>query len=62
MWEWRGPAQDEGDSVANWLSEFLGRPVRLMRYIGETEKIISAVRCVLVHLHECEVLDTAIGT
>lgn len=34
MWEWKGQAHDEGDSAAAWLSDFLGRPVRLVRYLG----------------------------
>ncbi|CAD7698162.1 unnamed protein product [Ostreobium quekettii] len=34
VWEWKGLAQDEGDEVAQWLSEFMGTAVRLMRYRG----------------------------
>jgi len=32
VWEWAGPAHDEGDDVAAWLSTFLGKSVRLVRY------------------------------
>lgn len=35
VWEWEGEAEDEGDGVADWLSEFLGKRCRLARYIGE---------------------------
>ncbi|CAD7697411.1 unnamed protein product [Ostreobium quekettii] len=35
VWEWSGLAQDEGDEVAQWLSEFMGTAVRLMRYRGK---------------------------
>lgn len=34
-WEWAGTARDEGDFAADWLSEVLGKPVRLVRYMGE---------------------------
>ena len=33
-WEWAGTARDEGDAAALWLSEYLGKPVRLVRYMG----------------------------
>ncbi len=33
-WEWAGTARDEGDEAAEWLSEYLGKPVRLVRYMG----------------------------
>ena len=33
-WEWAGTARDEGDFAADWLSEVLGKPVRLVRYMG----------------------------
>lgn len=32
--EWTGSAQDEGDEVAQWLSSFLNKEVRLFRYVG----------------------------
>jgi len=34
LWEWKGKTQDEGDEVANWLTAFLDRKVRLVRYLG----------------------------
>lgn len=34
-WGWTGNARDEGDAAAAWLSDALGLPVRLVRYIGE---------------------------
>ncbi|KAK9839485.1 hypothetical protein WJX81_004998 [Elliptochloris bilobata] len=34
-WEWAGTARDEGDFAANWLREVLGKPVRLVRYMGK---------------------------
>ncbi|KAI8473433.1 MAG: hypothetical protein J3K34DRAFT_518926 [Monoraphidium minutum] len=34
VWAWSGVAADEGDAAAAWLSSFLGRPVRLVRYLG----------------------------
>ena len=34
-WGWSGIAQDEGDEAAAWLSDFLQRPVRLVRYMGK---------------------------
>ena len=35
VWEWHGMGEDQGDEAASWLSEYLGRPVRLLRYAGE---------------------------
>ena len=35
LWEWKGATQDEGDEVAAWLSAFLDKSVRLVRYLGE---------------------------
>jgi MOSC domain-containing protein len=32
VWGSRNPAFDAGDEAAAWLSEFLGRPVRLLRF------------------------------
>ena len=37
VWEWKGPAADEGDVAAEWLSAVLGRRVRLVRYIGSLD-------------------------
>lgn len=34
VWEWSGPALDEGDDAAACLSAFMGFPVRLVRYLG----------------------------
>jgi uncharacterized protein YcbX len=41
-WDWKGLAQDEGDEAAAWLSDFLGKPVRLVRYIGELFQTMRA--------------------
>ena len=35
VWEWHGAAEDQGDEAASWLTAYLGRPARLLRYIGE---------------------------
>lgn len=32
VWGWDGHGVDQGDDVANWLSAFLGQPVRLARF------------------------------
>jgi hypothetical protein len=37
VWEWTGPAADEGDAAAAWLTSFLGRPARLVRYLGTSD-------------------------
>ncbi|GBF96329.1 hypothetical protein Rsub_09399 [Raphidocelis subcapitata] len=34
VWEWAGYAADEGDAAADFLSAFLGKSVRLVRYLG----------------------------
>jgi hypothetical protein len=34
VWAWSGLAADEGDAAAEYLSAYLGLPVRLVRYIG----------------------------
>jgi hypothetical protein len=34
-WDWKGLAQDEGEDAAAWLTDFLGKPARLVRYIGQ---------------------------
>ncbi|KAK9838037.1 hypothetical protein WJX74_010206 [Apatococcus lobatus] len=36
-WSWEGPAQDQGNEAADWLSDFLGSSVRLMRYTGQPD-------------------------
>jgi uncharacterized protein YcbX len=33
-WEWKGEAEDEGDAAAAWLTKYLGKPHRLVRYAG----------------------------
>lgn len=35
-WEWKGNARDEGEAAAQWASEILGEPSRLVRFIGKT--------------------------
>ena len=37
-WGWTGVARDEGGASAAWLSDFLERPVRLVRYAGAEGK------------------------
>ena len=34
-WEWKGNARDEGEKAAQWVSEVVGQPSRLVRFIGE---------------------------
>jgi hypothetical protein len=34
VWTWSGSALDEGEDAAAWFSAYLGRPCRLMRYVG----------------------------
>lgn len=34
VWEWKGPAFDVGKEASEWLTRFLGRPARLVRYLG----------------------------
>ncbi len=33
-WEWKGTARDEGSEAAAWFSELLGKPSRLVRFLG----------------------------
>lgn len=33
-WSWSGKAQDEGELPASWLTAALGRPARLVRFVG----------------------------
>ena len=42
-WSWEGPAQDQGSEAAEWLSDFLGAPVRLMRYTGGSPATASSL-------------------
>ena len=35
-WEWKGNARDEGEAAAQWVSDILGEPSRLVRFIGKT--------------------------
>jgi len=44
LWEWKGKTQDEGDEVANWLTAFLDRKVRLVRYLGDDDDQVGAKR------------------
>jgi len=39
LWEWKGLTQDEGDEVADWLSSFLDKKVRLVRYLGDSLRL-----------------------
>lgn len=32
VWEWSGPAHDEGVGAADWFSSYLGKPSRLVRF------------------------------
>lgn len=32
VWEWSGSAADEGAAAAQWFSNYLGTPARLVRY------------------------------
>ncbi|KAJ4831202.1 hypothetical protein Tsubulata_007588 [Turnera subulata] len=37
VWEWSGSALDEGAEAAEWFSEFLGKPSRLVRFNEASE-------------------------
>ncbi|PIM97025.1 Molybdenum cofactor sulfurtransferase [Handroanthus impetiginosus] len=37
LWEWSGSAFDEGEEAANWFSDFLGKPSRLVRFNEASE-------------------------
>jgi uncharacterized protein YcbX len=40
IWEHRGPAEDAGESAADWFSSFLERPCRLVRWAeGQLRKV-----------------------
>ncbi|MFX9847501.1 MOSC N-terminal beta barrel domain-containing protein, partial [Acinetobacter baumannii] len=32
VWEWSGTAMDEGAAAAQWFSDYLGKPTRLVRF------------------------------
>eukprot|EP00877_Chromochloris_zofingiensis_P006089 jgi/Chrzof1/1733/Cz10g19010.t1 len=34
VWEWTGVAADEGETAAQWVSQYVGYPCRLVRYLG----------------------------
>eukprot|EP00898_Chlorokybus_atmophyticus_P001596 jgi/Chlat1/2437/Chrsp17S02681 len=38
VWGWTGRAADEGDEAATWFSQYLRRPVRLIRYEPSVEE------------------------
>lgn len=33
-WEWKGLARDEGEAAAAWFTKVLGKPSRLVRFVG----------------------------
>ncbi|XP_071738484.1 uncharacterized protein [Rutidosis leptorrhynchoides] len=37
VWEWSGSALDEGHEAAQWFTDFLGKPSRLVRFNEESE-------------------------
>ena len=41
VWDFSGPALDEGEAAAAWFSAFLGRPARLVRWRPETRRLSS---------------------
>jgi uncharacterized protein YcbX len=41
VWRDRCPAIDQGDAAARWLSEFLGKPMRLMRFDASQMRIYA---------------------
>lgn len=45
VWEWHGMGEDQGDEAARWLSAYLGRPVRLLRYAGELLVVSCQAPC-----------------
>lgn len=34
VWDWSGSALDEGPEAAQWFSQYLGKPCKLLRYAG----------------------------
>lgn len=43
-WDWKGSALDQGDEAAKWLTDFIGRCVRLVRYAGELALDVPALQ------------------
>lgn len=41
VWSWNGSALDQGDVAANWFSEVVGRPVRLVRLSDNTDRFVE---------------------
>jgi uncharacterized protein YcbX len=37
VWEWSGPAHDEGVGASDWFSSYLGKPSRLVRFSTSSE-------------------------
>lgn len=35
VWEWSGQGLDQGDEAAHYLSQYLNKSVRLIRYAGK---------------------------
>lgn len=51
-WEWKGNARDEGEAAAQWVSELLGEPSRLVRFIGEAARLRAVAQpssCLQAH-------------
>ena len=45
-WEWKGMARDEGDAAAAWFTKVLGKPTRLVRFLGAPAHAeVQACRC-----------------
>ena len=42
-WDWKGLARDEGEDAAAWLTDVLGKPCRLVRYVGEQRSHLLVV-------------------
>ena len=51
MWEWTGAGLDEGEDAAQWFSQLLGFPVRLVRYLGSGSA--AAAQQVGTHVGAC---------
>lgn len=47
VWEWCGSAFDEGDEAAQWFSNYLGKPARLVRFneASETRPVEANYAC-----------------
>lgn len=48
MWEWKGPALDEGDAAANWLSSILDRRVRCDTRLVSKPNLVRKGGCVCI--------------